>query len=81
MRHFLLIYDHRTQQLRDKRVFADKESAAATEAYQSAEQEYRGESNIEIVLIGADSLDTVHRTHGHYFGPQDRLARYLTPAN
>jgi hypothetical protein len=79
MQHFLLIYDHQAQKLRASREFDDKESTAATAAYQSAEQEYQNDQNIEIVLIGADSIDIVHRTHGHYFDSRDRLARYLAP--
>ncbi|MDQ1364907.1 MAG: hypothetical protein QOE07_1966 [Acidimicrobiaceae bacterium] len=58
--------------------YADKEHVAATDAYKAAEAEYRDDPNIEIVLIGADSLSTVERTHGHYFGHEDRLARYFT---
>ncbi|MGI8808217.1 MAG: hypothetical protein ACR2KK_10315 [Acidimicrobiales bacterium] len=78
MRHFLLIYDHKAQKLRTNTEFSDKECDAATDAYQAAEREHRDDSNIEIVLIGADSLSTVERTHGHYFDSQDRLARYIT---
>lgn len=80
MQHFLLIYDHRRQELRDSRRFDDREADAATVAYQDAEAQYRGQTEVEIVLIGADSIETVHRTHGHYFGRPDPLARYLTPA-
>lgn len=82
MKHFLLIYDHKAQTLRDKREFGvgEAEADAATAAYQAAEREYRTDPDIEIVLIGADSLDTVRRTHGHYLSSEDRLARYMTPA-
>lgn len=81
MQHFLLIYDHKAQSLRDERVFAFKESDAATTAYQEAERQYQGQADIEIVLIGADSIETIQRTHGHYFDSSDRLERYLpTPA-
>lgn len=31
-----------------------------------AEQEHRQDS-VEIVLVGADSMDTVRRTHSNYF--------------
>jgi len=77
MRHFLLIYDHNAQKLRESQEFSDKECNAATDAYQAAERLHTDDSNIEIVLIGADSLETIHRTHGHYFESQDRLARYI----
>jgi hypothetical protein len=28
---------------------------------------HRHDSNLEIVLIGSDSLDTIRSTHGNYF--------------
>lgn len=80
MQHSLLIYDHKTQQLREQRQFPDNESEAATAAYQDAENEYQDEHDIEIVLIGSDSMSTIARTHGHYFGDNDRLAKYMTSA-
>jgi len=77
MQHFLLIFDHDKQELRETRVFSDAESEAATAAYQEAEEAYGSDSSIEIVLIGADSQATVERTHGHYFGRGNLRLRYL----
>ena len=37
------------------------------------EREHGDEPNIEIVLVGSDSIETVHRTHGNYFGEDRRL--------
>lgn len=79
MQHFLLIYDHNEQRLRDDpRRFGGDETDEATGAYQDAEQRYHDQPQIEIVLIGADSIETIERTHGHYFRDTDRLAKYLT---
>lgn len=81
MQHFLLIYDHSKQVLRSSREFSDDQSDEATQAYQDAEAEHQEDRDIEIVLIGADSIATIMRTHGHYFTQsEDRLARYLRPA-
>jgi hypothetical protein len=82
MQHFLIIYSHKNQTLISApRVFSDDQVDAATAAYQESEAEYRDSSDVEIVLIGADSIETIQRTHGHYFASVgDRLARYLTPA-
>lgn len=64
--HFLLVYDHRIQRLVDQpRQFVD--SAAAASAYADLEAAHRDERDLEIVLVGADSIDTIMRTHGHYF--------------
>jgi len=63
--HFLLVFSHAEQRLLDTRHFASSDEA--TKAYRDAEEKYRGRSDLEIVLVGADSLATIQRTHGHYF--------------
>lgn len=63
--HFLLVYDLRQQRLVDVRKFID--ATEATDAYGQAELEHLGDKDCEIVLVGADSLDTIRKTHGHYF--------------
>jgi len=80
VQHFLLIYDQGRQELRSSRQFGTDESEAATDAYREAEKQYSGDTQIEIVLVGADSLKTIERTHGHYFRSNDRLAKYLVSA-
>ncbi len=58
---------------------------AAQDAYQHAEQEARG-TTLDVILLGADSLDTIRHTHSSYFGPhgsttscQRRTTRPRTP--
>lgn len=81
MLHFLLIFDHKAERLLDTREFADYQCVEATDAYQDAEARHRKDRNIEIVLIGADSIETVKRTHGHYFGlTRTEASKYLTVA-
>ncbi len=63
--HFLLVYDHQAQRLVKQRRFGS--GAAAAVAYAELEAQHRDDPNLEIVLVGADSLDTIMRTHGHYF--------------
>ena len=64
--HFLLVYDHQKQELASKpQRFDDGAEAAA--AYAEFEAAHRDDANLEIVLVGADSLATIMRTHGHYF--------------
>lgn len=63
--HFLLVYDLNLQKLVHQEQFNDAE-VAATE-YARWEAENRGNSDLEIVLVGADSLETIQNTHGHYF--------------
>jgi hypothetical protein len=78
MRHFLLIYDHGSQRLLETREFGVREAEQATLAYEEAEVIYRGRPEIEIVLIGADRLETIMQTHGHYFDETSAVTKYLT---
>lgn len=63
--HFLLVYDLRARRLLEAQPFESADEAAV--AYGRAERDHVGDDGIEIVLVGADSLDTIRQTHGHYF--------------
>lgn len=77
--HFLLVYDHKNQRLVSKRQFTNGPMAAS--AYATCEAEHRNESDLEIVLVGADSLRTIMRTHGHYFrSAEEPFPSLLLPA-
>lgn len=71
--HFLLIYDLAEGRLRSHDSFEDPDEAAA--AYAQAEREHKG--HVEIVLVGADSIETIMRTHGHYFAQSLLDKKYL----
>jgi hypothetical protein len=43
---------------------------AAQHVYQEAERQARGRSDLDVVLLSADSLDTIKRTHSSYFEPK-----------
>lgn len=72
--HFLLVYSYSEQKLIENGEFTNPDRAA--EAYRDAEERYRNRSDeFEVVLVGADSIQTVMRTHGHYFAaPSDQDA-------
>jgi hypothetical protein len=63
--HFLLVYDFTKQRLVYEGRFDDAEEAGTE--YARLEAEYRGNPDYEIVLVGADSIETIRTTHGHYF--------------
>lgn len=63
--HFLLVYDHAAGSLLSRREFRDADEAAA--AYADMEQLHCGDRHLEIVLVGADSIETIMQTHGNYF--------------
>lgn len=69
LNHFLVIYNLRKGELVDlKRFGTDVDEA--TEAYAQVEELWRGRddsADFEIVLVGADSEETLHVTHSRYF--------------
>src|SRR5436309_2323151 len=65
MTHFLLIYDRAKRRLVSHVAFSDVEEATA--AYDAAEVEHLGDQEVEVVLVGGDSLESVKHTHGQYF--------------
>ncbi len=70
LEHFLIVYDVKAQALRDT-VPLGSDGEAAAKAYADYEQEHRDEEGVEVVLIGADSIDTIRRTHPQYFDAVD----------
>lgn len=61
--YFLLV--HRRGCPLGVEAFDDERSAA--EAYSAREHALRDERDVEVVLVGADSIETVRTTHSHYF--------------
>lgn len=78
MIHFLMIFNHATSTLLSAAQYEDPADAAA--AYAAAEREHGGTTDLEIVLVGADSLKTIQRTHGQYFAEDPFISKYLTLA-
>lgn len=79
--HYLLIYDLSQGKLISQRDLGTDIEAAAAE-YTRCEGEYRGREGFEIVLVGADSIETIKQTHAHYFdgGGQQELDELLAAA-
>ena len=69
IQHFLIFYNLRNGELVDLRRFGS-DVDSATEAYAEIEREWRkrdDREDYEIVLVGADSEETLHVTHSRYF--------------
>lgn len=76
IKHFLVIYDPATGEAEVQPFGTDYE--AAQEAYAEAEQANGIETKLDIVLLSADSLETIKRTHSSYFSAgTDRLEELL----
>ena len=73
MTHFLLIYDVENDTLREPpRQFS--RSDRAMRAFERAEREHLGDGSVQIVLLGARSLDAIKVTHPNVF-ERDSLER------
>ena len=65
IQHFLVIYDIDHGRAEVEPFGLDYQRAV--QAYAEAEREHSDEENIEIVLLGSDSYETLERTHSSYF--------------
>lgn len=74
--HFLLVFDHAQGRLVELKEFGEQ-SDEALAAYAEKEKELQDHSEMEIVLIGSDSLDTVRLTHANYFDGTAAVSKYL----
>lgn len=78
IKHFLVVYDPTTGEV-DVRSF-DTDYDAAQRAYADAEREHGIGTSLDIVLLSADSLDTIKQTHSSYFnGKSDSRLQELLP--
>ena len=70
--YFLLLYDRDTRRLEAKNVGTDPKAAGL--AYDRSERDIFAKhvgKRIEVVLVSADSLDTIRKTHSHYFSDEE----------
>lgn len=70
VQHFLVIYDIRAGEATVESFGSEYERAVA--AYEAAEREHRRNENLEVVLLGSDSRETLERTHSSYFRLMDK---------
>lgn len=63
--HVLLVYSLTSQKLIDQEEFDNGEKAMSR--YFEVERDHRDDRTVEIVLIAADSIDTIRYTHASYF--------------
>lgn len=75
IRHFLIVYDIPTSKASVRDFDTDYDAALA--AYAEIEGEMRGRDDLDIVLVGADSLETVKRTHSSYFDANETFESLL----
>jgi hypothetical protein len=65
VRNWLIVYDRSDGELVECAEFTDSQAALA--ARFERERWFTGFGQVEIVVLGADSLETIKRTHSRYF--------------
>lgn len=68
--HFLIIYDIGTGVAAVTSFERDYDAALI--AYSESERQHRDDDNVEVVLLGSDSYETLERTHSSYFELAER---------
>jgi tRNA nucleotidyltransferase (CCA-adding enzyme) len=62
---FLITFDHDARKQISLEEF--RNTAQALEAYSEREEQYRDNPRVEVVLLGAESIDAIKVTHSNYF--------------
>jgi hypothetical protein len=63
--HYLIVFDRSRSVILRNEAFSTRQ--AALQARFEAERELGRDSDIEVVVLGADSQETLRRTHSRYF--------------
>lgn len=77
IQHFILVFDHTKGHLIDEPLMFGEDSKSALAHYSKLERQYQDNHNMDIVLIGSDSIETVKVTHANYFDGTAAFAKYL----
>ena len=72
MNHYLMVFDRSQGKLVHHQRYNNRDNALR--ARFAEERKHQGESDIEVVVLGANSWDSLRRTHGRYFKDFDQLA-------
>ncbi|MCY3861107.1 MAG: hypothetical protein OXG67_03950 [bacterium] len=62
---FLIAFDHDARKRISLKEF--RNTAQALKAYSEREEQYRDNPRVEVVLLGAESIDAIKVTHSNYF--------------
>lgn len=78
IKHFLVVYDPDSGETTVEDFGTDYDAAQA--AYAQAEQASGFETKLDIVLLSADSLETIKQTHSSYFSGKGSNLEELLPS-
>ena len=66
MKYFLLVYDKRRGKILEQREYPVAAASTALADRNTSLHEFRGR-DVEVVLLGARSIEDLKKTHGRYF--------------
>jgi len=78
IKHFLVSYALTTGKTKVESFGTDYDAAQA--AYAEAEQANENDEKFDIVLLSADSLETIKQTHSSYFNGSSQRLEELLPS-
>ena len=73
MKHFLVIYNRGEGRVLRRKAF--RSGPEALRARFTAEREFQGQQDVEVVVLGGESWQAVERTHSRYFNNVQDLAQ------
>jgi hypothetical protein len=77
MNHYLIVFDRAKGNV--MRCEAFRSPSDALKARSEAESAFRGNDEIEVVVLGARSPEALRRTHSRYFKGLGQLLRSASP--
>lgn len=75
MKYFLIVYNTERAELMDFKVFSSEEAAQALAERFRREMQNAAESAVEVVLLRAESENSIRESHGRYFTSLSDLMR------
>ncbi len=75
-KQFLVVFDPSADSVEVEELGTDPR--AAMRAYKKREHDLAPDDRVEVVLLGAESVDALKQTHSSYFG-SERFDRVLAP--
>jgi hypothetical protein len=75
VRTFLIVYDRGAGRIEELAEFGEDAGDDARRRRVELERKHRTDPNIEVVVLGAESLESLRVTHARYFKTPEQLVR------
>ena len=75
MKFFLIVYDRKTGKILDQHEYGSQDGEEALRARSARELLEKDRPDLEVVVLGAESLEALKKTHSRYFKSLEELSR------